>query len=156
MGIHPLRIIERLGVGDLTPPFKRVPLIRGEDLELRLVDKYLYSEARVPCYEFSISVGGKEAGTFHVRIETDFEKVREVGNVGAEVKRKFHGHDLPARATRAVLPLLRKHGVRSILITQDKGKRATRRACDHLGASYKDTIDVPELGIQRERFTLDF
>jgi predicted acetyltransferase len=156
MGLHPLRVIEKLGVGDLTPPFKRVSVIRGEDLELRLVDKYLHSEARVPCYEFVLSVGGKEAGTFHVRIESDFEKVRDVGNVGAEINRKFHGQDLPARATRAVLPFFRKHGIRSILITQDKGKRATRRACGQLGARYKDTIDVPELGIQRERFTLDF
>ena len=149
-------MIARLGVDDLTPPFRRVSVIRDEDLELRLADKYLHSEARVPCYQFSMFVGGEEAGTFHVRIAEDFEEVREVGNVGIEANRKFYGHDLPTRATKAVLPLFRKHGIRSILITQDKGKRAIRRSCDQLGACHKDVIDVPDLGIQRERFTLDF
>jgi predicted acetyltransferase len=149
-------VIVRLGVDDLTPPFKRVSVIRGEGVELRLVDKFLLSGARVPCYEFSIFVDGNEAGIFHVRIERDFEKVREVGNVGIETRRKFYGHDLPTRATKAAFPFFRKHGIHSILITHDKGKRAIRRSCDQLGASHKDTIDVPELGIQRERFILDF
>lgn len=156
MGSPDLDIIERLGVSDLTPPFKRVSVIRGEDLELRLVDKYYHSKARVPGYEFSIFVGGEEAGTFHVRIESDFEKVREAGNLGVEIKRKFHGQELPARATRAVLPFLGEHGMCSILITHDKGKRATRRACDQLTARHKDTIDVPRRGIRMERYVLDF
>ena len=156
MGIQPWRAGERLGAADLTPPFKNVSVIRDGELELRLADKYFSAESRVPCYEFSISVGGEEVGTYHVRVENDFEKVRQVGNVGIEINRKFPGEDLPARATTAILPLLREHGVNSILITQDKGKRATRRACELLGARYKDTIDLPELGIERERFTLDF
>ena len=145
-----------LGVNDLSPPFRRVSEIRGGDLKLCLTDKCYYSEARVPCYEFAMRVGDEDAGTYSVLIETDFEKVREAGNVAIEARRKFYGHDLPLRATKAVLPFLRKHGMRSILITCDAGKRAVRNTCEQLGARYLDTIETSTPGTKKDRFVLDF
>ena len=155
MGVNPLALVERLDLDDLTPPFRSVSPIVNENLELRPVQKYYFSEARVPCYEFVMLVDGEEAGTFHVRIESEFEKVREVGNVGIEVKRKFHGRGLPWKATQALLPFFREHGTESILITCDTGKGAIRKACEQLSASYVDTIETCAGGVQRDRFVLD-
>jgi predicted acetyltransferase len=156
MAMNYRNITARLGVDELSPPFKDVSVISGEGLQLRLVDKYYYSDAQVPCYEFLMVVDGQEAGTFCVRIETDFEKVREVGNVGIEANRRFYGHDLPSRATSALLPFFKEHGIHSILITGRKGKGAISRACEQLTARYLDTIDSSELGVEMERFVLDF
>ena len=155
MGVDPLSFVQSLDLDDLTPPFRPVSAIVAGDLELRPVQKYYYTEARVPCYEFQMLVDGEDAGTFQVRIETDFENVRDVGNVGIEVKRRYHGRDLPWRATDALLPLFREHGIETILITCDAGKDAIRRACEHLSASYLDTIETHAAGVQRDRFVLD-
>src|SRR5712692_5058717 len=123
-------LVASLGVGDSTPPFRQVSAIADEDLELRLLDKCYYSEARVPCYEFLMFHNGQEAGKFTARIESNFENVREVGNVGIEANRKFYGYNLAYRATKALLPFFKEHGLNSILITYDEGKRSIRDACD--------------------------
>ena len=101
-------------------------------------------------------VDGEEAGKFSVRVEREFENLRDVGNVGIEVARKFHGRDLPSRATEAILPFLREHGIRSILITADSRKAAIQRACQQLSARYLDTIDVDEPARRVDRYILDF
>lgn len=149
MGKHVDWKINRLGLENETPPFRQASSIKAGVLELRPADKYYYSEAQVPCYEFSMFVDGEDAGTFWVRIEPEFEKVREIGNVGIEVVRKFHGRNLPAQATEALLPFFREHGIHSILITFDSGKRAIQKACEKLSARYLDTIDATERAILR-------
>ena len=117
MGKHVDWKIKRLGLENQTPPFRKASSIRSGALELRPVDKYYYSESQILCYEFSMFVDGEEAGTFWVRIQPEFEKVRDIGNVGIEVARKFHGRNAPAQATEALLPFFRERGIHSILIT---------------------------------------
>lgn len=145
----------RLGMYELSYPFIHVPLITGEGFELRLADKYYFSDHKVPCYEYFIYIDGIHAGVINVRIEKDFEKVREVGNIGIEIISEFFGQDLPAKATKSVLSLLGENGINSILITCDKGKKAIHEACKQLSARYLDTIATSTEDIQKDRFILD-
>ena len=75
--------------------------------------------------------------------------------MGIEVRRKFYGSELPFKATRALLPFLRKSGLRKILITFPKGKRSIRKVCEQLGGAYLDTIESSTTDRQLDRFTLD-
>jgi hypothetical protein len=143
-----------LGADSLTPPFKPVSTIPGEGLELKLTDKFLYSNERIPGYEFLILVGGEEAGKFTALIEGDVEKVRDEGNVGIEINRKFYGRDLPASVVKALSPFFQEHGLTSILITCDKDSGAIHKACERLGAQYLDTVDAVEPSTQKERYIL--
>ena len=145
----------RMGRADaMGPSYKTLSVITAGDLELRPADSYFYSESRIPCYEFLIFVGGEEAGTYYGLIEGDLEKVRESGNVGVEINEPFRGRDLPAKATRAMIPFFREQGLDTILITTDKGNLAIHKACEHLSASYLDTIDSQPPGKQIDRFLL--
>jgi len=146
--------IVRLGMYELVPPFKHIPLIKGDGLELRLSDKCYYTEHKIPCYEYFIYVDGNKAGVITILIEDDFQKIREVGNIGVEIAIEFYGQELPSRATKATYSLLRDHGVNSILITCDKDKKAIAEACKQLSANYLDTITVTD-GVDKDRYTLN-
>lgn len=146
--------IGRLGMYELAPPFKHIPLIKGDGLELRLSDKCYYTEQNIPCYEYYIYVDGNKVGVITILIEDNFENIREVGNIGVEIVREFHGHQLPDKATRAAFSLLRDHGISSILITCDKDKKAIAEACKQLSANYLDTITTTD-GVDKDRYILN-
>jgi len=146
--------MERLGMYELAAPFMHVPLINGDGIELRLSDKYYYSGEKVPCYEYFIFVDGTKAGILDVRIESDFVKIREVGNIGVEVNFEYGGKSLPSRATKAVLSFIREHGMNKILITCDKGSKAINKACEELMAQYLDTIQTLD-GEEKDRFVFN-
>lgn len=44
----------------------------------------------------------------------------------------------------ALLPLIRAHGFKRILITADWNNAASRRVCEKLGAQLIETADTPE------------
>ena len=143
-----------LGIDYLEAPFMAVPGVRGDVVALRLTDKFLYSEERIPGYEFEILVAGQSAGTCTALIETDAEKLRAEGHVGAEIDRAFHGRDLPAKIVRAMVPVFQKHGMTSIMITCDEDSGAIHNACEQLHARYLDTISVPESTKPKSRYML--
>lgn len=143
---------ENLEVDEVTPPFIAVGELSGEGLNLRLTQKYYYSSARVPGYDFKLLVDGEDVGTVSALIAKNHDLVREVGNIGVEIKRKFHEKNLPLNATKVLLPFFQGHGMLSILITCDKGNAAVRKACEELTAGYLDTIDTAQGNLKKDRF----
>src|SRR5439155_24842357 len=121
-------------------PFMDVPAIRQDDLEMRVAEKFLYGEHKIPGYFFSVVVEGQEAGTFVALLEDNLDRVREARNVGIELDRNFLGRELPTKTVELMAPTLKKHGVKSLIIAFDKENKSIRRACDNLGAKYRDTI----------------
>jgi len=144
----------RLGMYELAAPFMHVPVINGDGFELRLSDKYYYSKIKVPCYEYFIFMEGIKAGVLDIRIESDFAKITDVGNIGVEVYPGFAGMSLPYKATKSVLPFIREHGMTKILITCDKGSKAINKACEELMAQYLDTIQTLDGG-EKDRFVFN-
>jgi hypothetical protein len=135
--------------------FKDVAVIKMDEYELHLIEKFFYSKFDIPGYEFSIKIAGEDAGIFTVLIESDFSKISEVGNVGIEVNRKFYGINLPARTTRAVFPLFKEHGQYRILITTNESNNSIENACEELSAIYLDTIKNQDDNDIKKRYVLE-
>lgn len=143
-----------VGIDCLDSPFIAVPGVRGDVVALRLTDKFLYSNERIPGYEFEILVAGQSAGTCTALIETDAEKLRAEGHVGVEIDRAFHGRDLPSKTVRAIAPVFQLHGMSSIMITCDEDNGAIHKACEQLNARYLDTIRVADSTTPKMRYVL--
>ncbi|GAA4322767.1 hypothetical protein [Flaviaesturariibacter amylovorans] len=122
------------------PAFRPLTTLRAQGLELRLRHHFFYAPHEIPGYLFDIHLGGRFAGTYSALIERDAGKIPEIGHVGILLERSFYGQRLPARATSAVLPLYRAHGIREVLITFDEANRALESACSELGATHLDTL----------------
>ena len=53
------------------------------------------------------------------------------------------GNAYAERSCRLLLPLARRHGLRSLWITCNPDNAASRRTCERLGAVYVDTLPIP-------------
>src|SRR5687767_3266321 len=99
MGEPKLLKAARFGADDIASDLQASVIIRDADLKLHPRATFFYSDARLPCYEFSIRIGDEDAGTYYACLESDFDRVRELGNVSIELDRKFYRRNLPLRAT---------------------------------------------------------
>lgn len=154
MTFHDRANRQSLGIDSLAKPFQPAAAVAGAGFELRPTDKFLYTAAAIPGYEFAIVVHGKEAGRFTVLLEDDPQKLQAFGNVGVRVHGAFRGQDLPTKATLALLPFLQAHGTSSVLITRDHDGGPIERACNLLGATYFDTVPATAKAPERKRFLL--
>jgi hypothetical protein len=150
---HPSGSFVQIVEGNGHPAFRPVTTLRAQGLELRLRHHFFFSPHEIPGYLFDIYLGSRLAGTYSALIERDTGKIPEAGHVGILLERAFYGQRLPARATQAVLPLYRAHGISEVLITFDEANRAVESACRELGASHIDTL-LLEGRMNKKRYLL--
>lgn len=112
------------------------------------------SRRRVPGYHFWMLLrhgpGGplevpavRIAGGISLRVGTTDAIERYYGHVGYHVYPPARGRGYAGRACRLLLPLARRHGLRTLWITCNPDNAASRRTCERLGAVLVDTIAVP-------------
>jgi predicted acetyltransferase len=115
------------------------------------------SKGHVPHYDFWMLVhdfppesGGppvrpplRLAGTITLRIGRTPALERYYGHVGYHVYPPARGRHFAERGCRLLLPLARRHGLRTLWITCDPANAASRRTCERLGMEYVETVDVP-------------
>ena len=65
------------------------------------------------------------------------------GNVGYHVYPAARGHHYAERATRLLIPLFRRHGLRTLWITCNPDNYASRRTCERLGMELTGILPVP-------------
>ncbi len=113
------------------------------------------SSAGPPGYAFDILIQNGKAGTITLIVEPSSSKVQRIGHIGCEVFEGSRGEKLPARATRALFPLARDHGLSELMITCDVGSKAIYQVCADLGAEPLDTLpSVPEDPRRLARFVV--
>ncbi|MBA3829021.1 MAG: hypothetical protein H0X33_08800 [Taibaiella sp.] len=134
--------------------FKKISSINGDGFELKLRKHYYYKGNTVQCYEFGIMTDGKDGGIFIARVTKKFSDVNEEGHAGIELTRDNYGEQLPSRITKAMIPLFKAHGLKSLMFTCDEDKNAIQEACKELGAEYMDTIAVGPVRPRKMRFKL--
>lgn len=83
------------------------------------------------------------AGGISLRIGDNSDLRLYVGHIGYNVYPPHRGHHYAERATRLVLPLARRHGMRELWITTNPDNTASRRSCERLGATLVETVDLP-------------
>jgi predicted acetyltransferase len=130
-------------------PFKllRPGRLLDGDLELVLVRTTPADPVKrhVPGYWFEMRHPGNAVamGGIRLRIGSAF-RVRYVGHIGYDVKRRFRGHRYAARSCRLLLPLARAHGLKAVWLTVDPKNRPSQRTCEMLGAQWVETVRIPK------------
>ena len=117
------------------------------DLELNLLEKYPGRPERdlSPVYRFGMTIVGKrrEVGRIELRIGNTERILQYVGHIGYRVYPRYRGHRYTARATRLLLPLARKHDLKTLWITADPDNVASRKTCELVGAEMVDIVEAP-------------
>jgi tagatose 1,6-diphosphate aldolase len=104
---------------------------------------------KIPSYHFWMRLTGPEhelsiGGGIGLRIG-DTENLRKyVGHLGYNVYPAERGQHLAERSCRLLLPLAKRHGLKTIWITANPENHASRRTCERLGATLVDIVPVPE------------
>jgi RimJ/RimL family protein N-acetyltransferase len=115
------------------------------------------AKGRVPHYDFWMRLhdaprepGGvpvpppvRMGGTITLRVGTTPALERYYGHIGYHVFPPARGRHLAERACRLLLPLARRHGLRTLWITCDPANAASRRTCERLGMHFVETVAVP-------------
>ncbi|SEG65630.1 GNAT family N-acetyltransferase [Bosea lathyri] len=117
-----------------------------EDVVLRL--SHIYPPETSPwgvrAFRFDIMTGGEVAGTISLRPEDTHLLTHLSGQIGFSVEPAFRGRGLAAKAVRALLPVVRAHGLKQIWITTTPENTASQRTLEKLGCILVESIAVPE------------
>jgi len=112
---------------------------------------------RCPSYHFWMRLNDASplriAGTVSLRIGNDAD-LRYTGHIGYNVYPPVRGRRLAERAGRLLLPLARRHGMKTVWITCNPDNFASRKTALRLGATLVETVPVPpghELYLRGER-----
>ena len=103
----------------------------------------------VPAYHFwmrcppgSVAPTGI-VGSIALRVAETEDIELYLGHVGYNVLPPARGHRLAARATRLILPLARRHGMRRLWVTTNPDNIASRRTIEHAGGVLVDVVSLP-------------
>ena len=115
------------------------------------------SPGKVPQYHFWMRVrqdvpasGGGErppvriAGGIGLRIGSSFAIDMYYGHFGYHVYPPARGFRYAERSCRLLLPLARRHGMRTLWITCNPDNFGSRRTCERMGAKLVSIVPVPE------------
>ncbi len=97
----------------------------------------------VPDYVLEMRAEGQKVGQMTLRIGM-CDTLYFGGQIGYNVEAAFRGRGYASRACKLLLPLIRRHGFREILITNDVDNAASRRVCEKLGARMIRIAEMPE------------
>lgn len=127
--------------------FFDVGLLRDGELSLQLDECVPAHPLKgiEPAYRFKLYRDGeeREIGRIDLRIGHTHDIVMYNGHIGYAVEPHARGHHFAERASRLLLPLARKHGLRELWITCNPDNIPSRRTCERLGARLIDTVPVP-------------
>jgi predicted acetyltransferase len=143
---------ERLRNGAIFEFYDPGQLVDG-DLTLVLYEAYPGDERRgyVPAYRFRMMRGDsrvdgrkQEVGRIELRVSNTHHIVMYAGHIGYRVLPIYRGHHYAARSCTLLLSLARRHGLNPLWITCNPDNYASRRTCELAGASFVETVDLPE------------
>jgi tagatose 1,6-diphosphate aldolase len=102
----------------------------------------------IPSYHFWMKLSGVErplrmAGGIGLRIGDNANLRNYVGHIGYNVYPAARGRHLAERACRLLLPLAKRHGLKTIWITANPDNIASRRTCERLGGVLVNLVKVP-------------
>ncbi|NLC68194.1 MAG: GNAT family N-acetyltransferase [Clostridiaceae bacterium] len=97
----------------------------------------------VPAYKFEIRRGNNRVGMINLRVGYT-DSLYYGGQIGYSVDEQHRGHGCAGKACRLLVPVIRTHGMKKVLITNSPTNIASRRTCEKLGAKFIRTARLPE------------
>ena len=125
--------------------FLDLPKLADGEVELACTAKNpaIPEKKYVPSYEFEIRVNGVHAGEIGLRIGYT-DGLYYGGQIGYGVDAPYRGNGYAGMACRALIPVMRAHGMTKVLITNNHANFASRRVCEKLGARLIRVAELPE------------
>ena len=120
-----------------------------QDDTLKLVLRRTYRGSRslglAPNYAFDMkhTDTGEHMGEIDLRLSNSHHITHYAGHIGYGVVGAFRGHHYAARACRLLLPLAKLHGLSPLWITCNPDNVASRKTCEHLGATLTEIVALP-------------
>ena len=128
-------------------PFADVNVIEGEtiDLHCSYILEANVEKGYVPAYCFEIAPHGELQTVGRIDLRLGYtEKTYYGGNIGYGLQQAWRGHGYAAEACRMLLPLIRRHGMKRVVITCRPDNLPSCGTCENLGAMYVRRLVLPE------------
>ena len=131
--------------------FVDIPNLADDEIELFCTAKNeaVPEKNFVPSYVFEIKKDGAFIGEINIRIGYT-EGIYYAGHIGCTIESPYRGRGYAVRACRLLIPIVKMHAMKKILITNDKDNTASIRLCEKLGAKLLRTVSLPEWHDLRE------
>lgn len=97
----------------------------------------------VPSYVFEIRKEGCRVGEINFRVGYS-DSLYYGGQIGYAVDEQHRGHGYAEKACSLLVPVIRAHGMKKVLITNEHTNIASRRTCEKLGAELIRKARLPE------------
>lgn len=125
---------------------RRQPMFQDEQISL-VPREYAHRVSRLDgacCMVFDIVdlASGRTAGEIALRLG-EGEGLFYLGHIGYHVDPPYQGKHNALHACRLCLPIFKKMGFRSFVITTDEDNIPSIRTCERLGCILESTVDVP-------------
>ncbi len=117
-------------------------LVYGE-VSLTLLETQDKRDDSTLAYLFDITVGGTRVGGIHLRMGWTVHYYF-AGQIGYWIDEPYRNRGYATNACLALLPLIKKHGYKKIVVGTDEGNAASRRVCEKAGMRFVETVDTPE------------
>jgi len=125
--------------------FADIPDLTDGEIELHCVAKNpaIPEKKWVPSYVFEIRKEGCRVGEINFRVGYS-DSLYYGGQIGYAVDEQHRGHGYAEKACRLLVPVIRAHGMKKVLITNEHTNIASRRTCEKLGAELIRKARLPE------------
>ncbi len=126
--------------------FSRRPAFADGEIELVLSNETVADReiGILDGYVFKIYLVGQRdyAGYVSLRLG-ESAALYYLGHIGYRIEPNFRGRGYAARGCELMLPLIRKLGIKSLVITNDVDNLPSRRTCERLGCELERIAPVP-------------
>ena len=97
----------------------------------------------VPAYKFAVCKNGEKIGNIDLRIGYT-DGLYYGGQIGYNIDEKYRGNGYAGRACRLLLPVIKAHNMKKLLITNNPANKASMRVCEKLGLKLLRVARLPQ------------
>lgn len=97
----------------------------------------------VPAYDFAVCKDSEKIGEINLRIGYT-DGLYYGGQIGYGIDEKYRGNGYAALACRLLTPIMKVHGMKKVLISNNQTNTASKRVCEKLGAKLLRVARLPE------------
>jgi tagatose 1,6-diphosphate aldolase len=125
--------------------FADPPRLSDGEIELVCAEKKpaIPEKNYVPAYDFDICKDGQRIGGINLRAGYT-ASLYYGGNIGYNIDQSQRGHGYAEKACRLLVPVIKAHGMKKVIISNEKDNLASKRTCEKLGAKFMRVATLPE------------
>ena len=122
------------------------PSVAGPEIDLKLKER-IGPDRSIGSSEslvYGMCLSGKREMIGYVSLRLgESPGLYYLGHIGYRVEEGYRGHNFAAKAVHMLLPLMRRMGLRTVVITTDTDNVPSRKTCEHLGCVLERITPVP-------------